>query len=178
MPDASRATHLPVRRLPGALDADSLALGALPRVDYLDIYAATVGNNASLEDVAHKVLGGRPPGLMRLRDALVRPFGLKTSPRGPRKKPSFVVGQRIGLFTLFGRSQDEMLLGENDRHLDFRVCLRVRGDGQATLATLVRFRNVWGRAYFLLIRPFHALVVKRMLGRAALPLNAVSEAAR
>jgi Protein of unknown function (DUF2867) len=115
---------------------------------------------------------------MRLRDALVHPFGLKTSPRGPRHRPSFLPGERIGLFTLFERTEEEMLLGEDDRHLDFRVCLRVSGDGQATLATLVRFRNGWGRAYFFLIRPFHALVVKRMLRRAAVPLNAAKEGAR
>ena len=58
------------------------------------------------------------------------------------------------------------MLGEDDKHLDFRVCLRVLGDGQATLATLVRFHNVWGRAYFACVRPFHGLVVKGMLRRA------------
>jgi Protein of unknown function (DUF2867) len=161
-----------VTQLRGALADGSLAARALPRVDYLDVYATHVGSAATLESVAQKVLGGRPPRLMRLRDALVRPFGLKTSPRGPRQRPSFVPGERIGLFTLFERTQEEMLLGEDDKHLDFRVCFRVSGDGQATLTTLVRFRNSWGRAYFFLIRPFHTLVVKRMLGRAAVALSA------
>jgi hypothetical protein len=165
--NASRALRVPVTRRPDVLDADSIARGALPAVDYLDVYGTTVEEGASLDDVAHRVLAGRPPSLMRLRDALVRPFGLKVSPKGPRQRPSFVVGERLGIFTLFARTKDEMLLGEDDRHLDFRVCLRVREGGQATLATLVRFRNVWGRAYFTLVRPFHALVVKHMLGRAS-----------
>jgi Protein of unknown function (DUF2867) len=165
--NASRAVRVPVTRRPGVLDADSIARGALSAVDYLDVYGTTVEEGASLEGVAHRVLAGRPSSLMRLRDALVRPFGLKVSPTGLRQRPSFLVGERVGIFTVFARTQDELLLGEDDRHLDFRVCLSVRPDGQATLATLVRFNNVWGRAYFALVRPFHALVVKRMLGRAS-----------
>ena len=148
-----------------SLPESSLAMRALSRVDYFDVFSAEVGREATLEAVARRVLGGRPPRLMRLRDALVRPFGLKTSPSGARPVPRFVAGERIGLFTLFERSADELLLGEDDRHLDFRVCLRVAG-GKATLATLVHFRNLWGRAYFFLIRPFHALIVRRMLRRA------------
>ena len=52
---------------------------------------------------------------------------------------------------------------------DFRLCLRVGPEAEATLATLVQFHNRWGRAYFFLIRPFHALIVPRMLARAAGP---------
>ena len=167
MPDASRAAG--ERRL--GLPADSFAYRALSPVDYLDVYATEVAKQATLEEVAQPMLGGRPLRLMRLRDALVRPFGLKTTPRGPRRLSRFLKGERIGLFTVFERSAVELLVGEDDRHLDFRVCLRVTGDGQATLATLVRFNNGWGRAYFTLIRPFHGFVVKGMLRRAANALN-------
>jgi Protein of unknown function (DUF2867) len=152
-----------------ALPADSLGRRALLRVDYLDVFATLVERKESLESVARRVFGGRPPRLMRLRDALVRPFGLRTSPRGPRPPPGFVPGERIGLFTLFARTDQELLLGEDDKHLDFRICLRVTGDGTASLTTLVRFRNAWGRLYFALIRPFHAVMVRTMLRRAAPP---------
>jgi hypothetical protein len=144
----------------------SLASQALDRVDYLDVFSAPVPKRATLDEVAARVLGGRPPWLMRLRDALVRPFGLKTTPPGPRKPQRFVEGGRVGLFRVFARSEEELVLGEDDKHLDFRVCLRVLGDGEATLATLVRFHNGWGRAYFACVRPFHGLIVKGMLRRA------------
>jgi Protein of unknown function (DUF2867) len=164
------------RELKPVLPPGSLAVRALGRIDYLDVFSTDVPRGATLEEVARTVLAGRPPRLMRLRDALVRPFGLKTTPRGPRRPPHFVQGERVGLFRVFLRSEDELVLGEDDRHLDFRVCLRVAGDGPATLPTLVRFHNVFGRAYFACIRPFHALVVKRMLGRAARPLSRQPEA--
>jgi hypothetical protein len=162
----------PHRRAPGgrwaALAETSLAARALPSVDYFDVFSAQVGGDVSLEEVARRVFAGRPPRLMRLRDALVRPFGLKTSPPGPRPPPRFQPGERIGLFTLFERSAEELLLGEDDRHLDFRVSLRLAG-GEASLATAVRFRSLLGRVYFFLIRPFHALVVQGMLRRATRP---------
>jgi hypothetical protein len=150
-----------------ALPANSLARRALPTVDYCDVFSAEVDGTATVEGVARQLFSGRPPRLMRLRDALVRPFGLKTSPRGPRAPLRLMPGERVGLFTVFECTEDELLLGEDDRHLDFRICLRVAGDGEASLTTLVRFRNLWGRAYFFLVRPFHARIVKRMLGRAA-----------
>lgn len=150
------------------LPTTSLTAHALPSVDYRDVFSATVAQDATLEEVARRVLAGPPPRLMRLRDALVRPLGLKTSPREPRPPLRFTPGERIGIFTLFERTEDELLLGEDDRHLDFRICLRV-SEGRATLATLVRFRNVWGRLYFALIRPFHGFLVQRMLRRAARP---------
>jgi Protein of unknown function (DUF2867) len=156
------------RRRWGTLAETSLAARALPSVDYFDVFSTPVGPDVALEEVARRVFAARPLRLMRLRDALVRPFGLKTSPRGRRPLPHFVPGERVGLFTLFQRSEQELLLGEDDRHLDFRLCLRV-ADGEASLATAVRFRNNFGRAYFFLVRPFHAFVVQGMLRRATRP---------
>ncbi|MGO9831017.1 MAG: DUF2867 domain-containing protein [Myxococcaceae bacterium] len=152
---------------PGALPLDALAARALPSVDYRDVHTGPVDSTASVESVARQVFGGRPLRLMRLRDAVVGPLGLKTSGRERRGELRFVPGERLGLFTLYARTPGSLLLGADDRHLDFRVCLSVPGDGHATLTTLVRFHNRWGRAYFFFIRPFHALVARRLLRRAA-----------
>ena len=138
-------------------------------MDYFDVFAGPVPQEASLDDVARRLFAGPPLGLMKLRDALVRPFGLKTSAGAPRRALRFLPGERLGLFTLYERTADAMLLGADDRHLDFRACLSVPGTGEATVTTVVRFHNGWGRAYFFFIRPFHALVVRSLLRRAAPP---------
>ncbi len=151
----------------GAASLDALATRALPSVDYVDDFSGPVRPEARLDEVARLVFAGPPLTLLRLRDALVRPFGLKTSDRPQNRALHFLPGEQLGLFTLYARTADALLLGADDRHLDFRVCLRVPGTGQATLTTVVRFHNGWGRAYFFLIRPFHALVVRRLLRRAA-----------
>jgi hypothetical protein len=64
-------------------------------------------------------------------------------------------------------------LGEDDKHLDFRMSvLRSPGfsptlGGQLTVSTVVHCHNRLGRAYILVIAPFHRLVVKASLRRAA-----------
>ena len=162
-----------------ALSPDSLARRALPRIDYLDAYAIDVDPADDLEAVCTRVFG-RPPPLFRLlmglRDAVMGPLGLKTTPAGPRGSGALTPGQRIGIFRILERTPEELLLGEDDRHLDFRVSLRVPGDGSATLATLVQFRNAWGRLYFFFVRPFHASIARAMLERAAAGVSAVPAA--
>ena len=78
-------------------------------------------------------------------------------------------GNRVGIFRVLGRRTDELLLGEDDRHLDFRVSVLLRDDGEAqwaTVTTVVRFHNALGRAYFAVVRPFHQLIVPALIRRA------------
>jgi len=64
-------------------------------------------------------------------------------------------------------------LGEDDKHLDFRLSVLRSPDlsptlgGQLTVSTVVHCHNLLGRAYILVIAPFHRLVVKASLRRAA-----------
>ena len=79
------------------------------------------------------------------------------------------VGESLGIFRVFDRRVDELLLGEDDRHLDFRVSVLVRNDGSddwAIVSTVVRFNSWLGRAYFLPVRQFHKLIVPAMLRNA------------
>ena len=72
---------------------------------------------------------------------------------------------------LLRQTDDVVVAGADDRHLDFRAVLQVRerpgGDAELVLATVVQRHNVAGRAYFALVRPFHRQVVPAMLRRAA-----------
>jgi hypothetical protein len=80
---------------------------------------------------------------------------------------------------VFDRRPDELLLGEDDRHLDFRVSVLLRDEGEAqwaTVTTVVRFHNALGRAYFAVVRPFHQLIVPALM-RRALRLAASSRSA-
>jgi hypothetical protein len=109
---------------------------------------------------------------MRLRDRLVGIIGLKTASRLVRRDlghDTLQVGDRLGIFKVFDRRSDELLLGEDDRHLDFRVSVLVKNDGSADwaiISTVVRFNSWLGRAYFLPVRQFHKLIVPAMLRNA------------
>jgi Protein of unknown function (DUF2867) len=66
----------------------------------------------------------------------------------------------------------ELILGEDDRHLDFRLSLllRARPDGsgdELVATTVVRCHNALGRMYLALIAQFHRLVVITNLSRAS-----------
>ncbi|GAB3650089.1 hypothetical protein GCM10028791_16840 [Echinicola sediminis] len=101
--------------------------------------------------------------LFALRNGIVRMFGLKTS-GGQANRQQEVdefkceVGEQLGLFKVFSKSQNEVVLGENDKHLDFRVSLfwePVVTDHQKKrliISTAVKFNNSFGRLYFLPVR--------------------------
>ena len=75
-------------------------------------------------------------------------------------------GNVAGIFHVLARNGDEILLGEDDRHLDFRLSVLVRrqaGVAWAVVTTVVRYNGLLGRAYFLPVRPFHKRIVPAML---------------
>lgn len=90
--------------------------------------------------------------LMVLRNRLVGLFGLKTAP--------------ISAFPVLRQSPEQVLLGFDDSHLDFRIVVTLLTDGQQlSITTIVRTHNWFGRAYLRLIMPFHRLIARRMLER-------------
>lgn len=105
--------------------------------------------------------------LMRLRDGIVGPLGLKTAQGFRRDGPA---AARVDFFPILGEHPDEILLGADDRHLDFRSSLlrRPAGDGvELVMTTSVRVHNALGRAYLAVITPFHVLVFRAALARLA-----------
>jgi hypothetical protein len=107
---------------------------------------------------------------MRLRDAAVRPFGVRTSGQ-IRDHLRSRDADRIDFFPVLLRSEREIVLGEDDRHLDFRLSLLLtaRPDGreELTATTVVRCHGLLGRAYLAAIMAGHVLIVRSALRQAA-----------
>lgn len=109
--------------------------------------------------------------LMRTRDHLVGRFGLKTGgQRGEMPKPPFRVGQQLGVFRILHLAPAEVILGEDDRHLDFRLSLRVESS-QLRITTLVRPHNIFGVLYLVCVLPFHHAIAAVMATRMARTLK-------
>jgi Protein of unknown function (DUF2867) len=111
--------------------------------------------------------------LLRVRDALVAGFGLKTARRLEESARS-ERDKHISIFRIYERTAHEIVLGEDDKHLDFRVSVfqesredAVGGGRYLTVSTVVRCHNLLGRTYILLITPFHEMVVRSSMRRAA-----------
>jgi len=146
------------------------------RVQLADAFEIRLPPHASAdaEQLARFVFSLQAPwvtALMSIRDRLVALFGIKTA-RELKRAPKG--SGRISIFKIYDRWPDEVLFGEDDRHLDFRVSVlrQVRDEptgrtSYLTLSTVVHCHNRLGRTYIFLIAPFHRLVVRSFLSRAA-----------
>ena len=110
--------------------------------------------------------------LTRIRDVIVASFGLKTA-KHLATLAGYSANGRVGIFKVYSMNETEIVLGEDDKHLDFRVSVLCSVDPapesgrQLILSTVVHCHNLLGRAYLLVIAPFHRMVVKASLRRAA-----------
>lgn len=156
--------------------AKSLAMHAFSKVDYADAYAVPLppGNEVDIDTLARAFFSAAPnwvDALMSLRDVLAGSIGLKmaasaTRPSKQEMKRKLEPGMRAGVFKVYERTEREILMGEDDRHLDFRVSVllhRQAGVRWLVVSTVVRFNGWLGRAYFLPVRPFHKLIVPAMV---------------
>lgn len=110
------------------------------------------------------MFGTAPPyfgKLMWLRDKIVAPFGLKTG-------ASLVADpvKRVGFFKQYSVTDTEIILGEDDRHLNFRVSIN-RYDDRLAISTWVHRNNWIGRVYLWIAHPFHHVLSRLFLSRTA-----------
>ncbi|WP_299259967.1 DUF2867 domain-containing protein [uncultured Aquimarina sp.] len=110
--------------------------------------------------------------LFTLRNKIVSVFGLKTGDKTKSKKELLQnfkgqIGEQVGIFKVFDRSDNEIVLGEDDRHLNFRVSLlldqAISDKKHLIISTTVVFNNWFGNLYFLPVKPFHRIIVPVML---------------
>lgn len=142
----------------------SLIIQHLADADFYDHYSIVLDDpELSLEQAAKRVFDRSPRWivmLLAIRNFLMRPFGLRGSvPKGSSQEDV------IGFFPIVSRSAYELVLGFDDKHLNFRIIV-VKSDGeQKTLsaATLVKRNNLLGKIYLFFVKPFHRVIVPAML---------------
>jgi len=107
--------------------------------------------------------------LFKLRNILVKPFGLETNhdQKNEMLRECIVKGTSNGFISLAGKSPDETVLLLSDKHLDAYISVYLEDLGantkNVTLTTLVRFHYWLGYVYFYTICPFHFIVVRSIL---------------
>ena len=166
----------------------SLLLEQLPGFHHQDTFSlrlqgmATATAQDLLADVLEGFLQYRPAGvtqLMRLRNVLVRPLRLRTSPLGCPVSSLLSTAEGplfLGRYPVIAQKIDadgkraQVILGADDRHLTFRSCVGVHVTEtgvEVTLGTRVQCRNTFGRAYMAAINGVHhAYVAPAMLRNA------------
>lgn len=154
--------------------------------DHVDVKSAVSG--ADMRRFASGMLGCTSPwvrALFWLRKYLARLFRLHHDGAHTRFTPEtlpMVPGQKADFFTvILADEKSHYVLGAEDRHLSAQIALLAEplsgGLTRYHLYTLVRFNDWTGPVYFSLIRPFHHLIVSRVVragANAAFPGQGVS----
>ena len=124
----------------------------LPGHQFADAYKVPAPRGVDAIAATHMAFARGGPWWIRaltgLRNRLGRIVGLKPAPASG--------------FPVIRQAPDEVVLGLDDKHLDFRIVVTVAA-GFATVTTLVRWHNAWGRAYLAAIMPFHRVIAARMI---------------
>jgi len=138
----------------------------------------TIAGQASLRQFIASMLSYYPAWILflyRIRTILVKLLGLYRHPMPealPELTPvdvSFVVGETVTFFTVRMAKEKHYWVGETpaDKHLRAYFCVVVESLGDHRkrfhVATIVHYKHWTGPVYFNLIRPFHHLVVGRMM---------------
>ncbi|WP_211473294.1 DUF2867 domain-containing protein [Collimonas humicola] len=164
----SAAAHAVANLVAPSPDCETL----LPGHDFVDAYQVRAGLPGLRARQAADAIIKHPPGWIRqlvaTRNCVVRLFRLRTVDIGV--DDPHASEQTVGGFPLVTQSEREVVLGFDDRHLDFRISIRVAPDGpaatQVTVSTIVKTNNLAGRAYLATIMPFHRLIVRHLLEHA------------
>lgn len=152
---------------------------ALPGADFHDAYEIALAHQGRSALEIYLTVAARMPAwvdfLMAARNRAVSLFGLKNlghlgNLEHAKEVSTYRVGDRIGIFSLLSISDDEVVLGDSDRHLDVKVSFcKLAADNRESIVatTVVHIHNRLGRAYMVLVKPFHRLIVPASLRRAA-----------
>lgn len=135
--------------IPAAPCADSERI--LPGYQFADAYKVPAPRGIDAIEATRQAFARGPlwiRTLMGMRNRLGGLVGLRPAPSSG--------------FPIIRQAPDEVLMGFDDKHLDFRIVATVNG-GFVTLTTIVRWHNAWGRAYLALIMPFHRAIAARMI---------------
>ncbi len=146
--------------------------------DFLDVFSASLDYRSDLHTVDIRILAdhllnadiGWMKRLIAARDLVVKPLGLKTTDDLAREQSQLPpskreAGDRIGFFRIYEVRRNEIVLGEDDWHQDFRLSI-FRSEGRhprVYASTCCKRHNLFGHVYLALILPFHKKIAATVL---------------
>lgn len=149
----------------------SIILNNFGKVDFCDSYRVHFPENIMVDVLVKEMFGTKnwTDKLLNLRNFVVRIFGLKTTGwRQVQSEMPYKAGNKVGVFTVECRNEQEIVMAENDTHLNFKTSV-LTSDSETGIdmyfTTIVHFNNIWGRLYFIPVKPFHRLIIISSINR-------------
>ena len=87
----------------------------------------------------------------------------------PEVKSSYGIGDNIGVWPIFALTENELVAGRNNKHLDFRLSVLREAagtNGSVVVSTICIVHNWVGKIYLFFVVPFHRWGVQQLLSRA------------
>ncbi len=141
----------------------------LPGAYFFDSYQAPFENkNHTAIEIYLSTIRNTPlwvNRLMTLRNKVVSKLGLKDLGHLDElewSKPvgDYQVGDRVGIFTIYSISEQEVILEDSDRHLDVKLSIYKNSDEETfSITTIVHVHNLAGRVYMFFVAPVHKRIV-------------------
>lgn len=160
----------------------------LPGAHFFDAYEVVDQHPARSALQSWLDVAARTPAwtraLMFVRNKAVRVVGLKdlgqlhdgppiASGRSLCDAASYRVGDRVGIFRIRHLSDTEVVMGQDDKHLDVQVSICKQPPSApgtpptVVLSTVVHIHNLLGHAYMAVITPFHRAIARGTAQRLA-----------
>lgn len=125
--------------------------------DFIDGYAVT--SPLSAQEALHVglALPSWAMTLLKIRNRILSPFGFKTQ---------IDSGYVDSIFPLEFEDENEVIVGTDDWHQDFRISV-YKSQDTIHMSTWVHRHNLAGYIYLAVVMPFHILIVRDAMRRIA-----------
>jgi ribosome-binding factor A len=156
---------------------NSFLINHLP-ADYVDVCKRTVPAKSNLtpDNILVNiwtVQSGWVDFLFRLRNILVKPFGLESGNKDKFNRnlaAAIRSGESFEMVNMLHKTDNETIMQLKDKHLTAELSIYVESvtDNRKNISaiTMVHFHNKLGIVYFFVIRPFHKIIVKTLLNKS------------
>ena len=143
-------------------------LAPLDRLDYFDSQTVSLSRDISPLQAWNLIMEDPQPLLkwaFKLRDALSKPFGVKSiGGFSGAPKDTVRAGDFLDFFLVEVSDDRTLVLTERDRHLDVMTCVSSHA-GDVTITSSVTVHNRFGTAYMVPVGIAHKRIVRSMLRR-------------
>lgn len=116
--------------------------------------------------------------MMALRNKVVSLVGLKNlghlgAVDADKPVNAYQVGDRVGIFSVLYVTDEEVVLGDDDKHLEVQLSIYLKNEGDVQRVintTVVHNHNALGRFYMLFVGPAHKVIAPAVLRRLPVTL--------
>lgn len=151
----------------------------LDKACFRDAYRASLRlPQAGIVEIFTAIFGHHPAWMkwaLILRHRFMSLFGIAVPSTSEvlnfNRQSHYCLGDKIGVWPILALSESELIVGSNNKHLDFRLSVLKFEQGEkicVAVSTVCDVHNFFGKCYLFAVTPFHRWGVKHIIASALL----------